>query len=197
MKIKTSIAALLFGLSSFAVGSSPAEAVAGCDSQVQTRMSQRAQDTYFVQIVGGRVTMRITGSAGYWHCPNGDASGRMKNKWIEWCWAQVSEEDNHRQFDGVTFNIRIGNSNGIQVNPGPFKVPDDGSRQNCKLQNIGDDIEEWLYYFNDPKWAASFTINLVAMNDQSHDFGENAAGDGGTWKYFKPGSDTLVKDWWR
>ncbi len=175
-----------------------ANAVAGCSGDVRTQMSERTMDTYFVEpITGDRVPLRFTARPGYWNCPNGDQSNKMKGKWAELCWSQTGDNDNHRLFDGATFNLRLTNDNGIFTNPGPYKVEDDGSRQNCGRQNFGDDIEEWTYFFNHPKWAGSVTVNLTAMNDQRHDFGELSAGDGGTFKEFKPASDDIVKDWWR
>lgn len=180
------------------LATSPSEAVSGCPGKVRTYMSGRTQNTYFVEpLTANRVPLAVTSRPGYWHCPNGAGSAKMSPQWAEHCWSQVGDETNHRLFDGITFNLRLSNDNGTFSNPDPFKVGDDGTRQNCRLQNFGSDNDNWTYYFNDPKWAGGFTVNLDFMNDQHHEFGENAGdGDGTTFKYFKPGSDTLVRDWW-
>jgi hypothetical protein len=98
-------------------------------------------------------------------------------------------------FDGVTFNARIGDDDGIRVNPDKKKVPDDDTRQNCVLQTIADEKEEWQWGFAGPKWAATFTLNLGwPMNDHNHYFGEGSA-PGREWKSYSIQGDTHVSDW--
>lgn len=174
----------------------PADARPDCDGQYRTQVSSRSQDEYFHEpITGNKVPYRVTGLVGYIYCPNGNSAWKMRVKWIEWCWLQHGEEDNHRIFDGVTFNPRIGDDQGIRINPPSFKVDDDGTRQNCRRQNILAENEEWQWGFSEPKWAASFTLNLEnPINDHNHYFGEGSS-PGTEWRMFLPGHDTPLTDW--
>lgn len=170
----------------------PAYAVAGCNSNVQDRGEVRAEN-FFTQIesidpiIPRFMDIRLTANIIYQWCPNGSGTNKLKPKRINWCWTILDNKSIF--FDGVKFNAYIFDDNEV-VNPQEFKVGDDGTIQNCGLQDIALDREKWLEMPNSPGYTAQFFIVMIGQPDRFRQF-ENPR-----IKYFHPDNDVVLSGWY-
>lgn len=182
-----------------------AEAMQGCRGKYRLMGDPWSETSYFTvpQRVGPYtfprvVDIRVHATLGHWHCPQGRRNDRVKAVWIDWCWFQFGENrtrPDHTWFTGVTFNANIYDDSGANVNPAPFKVSDDNTRQNCATQNIAADKEAWMALPNEPRWKAGATVNLMnPLPDESFPFETRS---GGTVNHIYPSRNVALSDWYR
>jgi hypothetical protein len=174
------------------------EAAANCDSRIQLRGDTFTEPASYIWSSGPRgglveTDIRLHATLGYWYCPNRKNPNKVKPKWIDWCWFFEANEE-HYYWQGAKFNAYIWAKDGRSVNPGAFTVGDDGTRQNCRTQDIPTEKEAWLYMRDNPRWKATFTMKLNNQPDDTAIF-RNASGGAGNAIMPFYGHSILIEDW--
>lgn len=196
--MKKILLALLLAMSPLAIvltAPSPANAVTGCNSQVQLRGDSWSENVGywgpdFPSIRPNFFVIRLTATTAYWICPNGSAATLVKPKWTEFCWSHIDPTHGSDNFTGVTFNPYYYDSNTVS-NPPETKVADDGSVQNCKNYNIPEADERWLSLAQNARWKVTAWVNKFSFPDTEKVFNWG----GNDYKPFVPPDDVALGDW--
>jgi hypothetical protein len=165
----------------------------GCASKVQKRGDTWSARGWFWKPsrIPKLINVNFHATLIYLYCPNLDRPAKIIAKEIDWCWFQPEAEE-HNWFTGVTNNALLRDNQGTFVDPDAFKVGDDGTRQNCRSQNIAADKERWMRVANRPVWYAKSKINLGGgLPDQTFHF---ESGEGRTNK-IDPGHSQILSGW--
>jgi hypothetical protein len=167
----------------------------GCLSKVQKRGDSWTARGWFwkpsVSRVPKLINVNFHATLIYLYCPNLDRPAKIIAKEIDWCWFQPESEE-HNFFTGVTNNAKVRDNQGTVTDPGPFKVSDDGTRQNCNDQKIDPNKQRWMRVAHRPVWYAKSTINLIGLPDQSFTYKN---GSGGETNKIDPGNSQVLSGW--
>lgn len=134
--------------------------------------------------------MRPAGHLVYRYCPNHPfVYAKIKPLYIKWCWTWYNRPRGLNNFDGVKFNGYVGSDN-EDTNPSTFKVPDDGTPQNCRTQDING---PWMSMHNEPRWSVTGWIVKVLAHDDEFIFRTR---NGSRIKWIHPRYDANVSRWY-
>ena len=125
----------------------------GCDSKSQLRGDTWRKNGWFwtTSRIPRLINVNLHATAIYVYCPNGRKPNKIMPTKFDLCWYQPQAEE-HRQFDGVTFDGVFVDLEGRTVNPDPFKVGDDGPRQHCGTQKFAPSKRIWMRMAHMPVW---------------------------------------------
>lgn len=133
--------------------------------------------------------MSLSATLVYRYCPT-DAPATRKVQFIEevtYCWHfPFGRPLGPDRFEGVSFNPYFYNNNGKAYNPGEKVVPDDGTLQNCKDQDLTSDA--WWYLNTLPTWEVYTEQDIALATDPTYEFNY----DGHDWRRINPFSDDIL-----
>ena len=124
----------------------------------------------------------------YLFWPDGNSVNKIAITGFEVCYHRNA--GNGALFQGVSANPFYADNNDI-VNPGQLDADDDGTANNCNNYGIPLDQRVWFRMDQDPGWEVLGKIRIKFMNDDDFDF----KWGGNTTRYFTPGDDPDLGDW--
>lgn len=132
-------------------------------------------------------TLQISTDYLFW--PDGDDVNKIAPTGGSVCY--FHNTGNGGLFQGVQANPYYLDDTTV-INPGPIDVDRDGNKdQKCKDWTIAVENRRWLRMGQDPAWRVQGKIRIKFSNDDDFDF----KWGGSNYKYFHPGDDPEVSEW--
>lgn len=166
------------------VGTASAETYTGCSTKVET-WARNAWYTDFIIATPVDMKVRLVANTIYKFCYNGDRTNTVKPLKANYCWTFISDRlFTADEFQGVSFNGYYWDDN-EDTNPPTFVVGDDGSVQNCGVQDLDSPVLEMS---QSPAWSMTAFIKVRLQPDTEAVFKV----DGHSYRYFHPGDDLTI-----
>lgn len=173
----------------------PAQAdIPGCTSKWRLMGDNWSENRWYSDLDGGTFyNIRLTATTGYTWCKPDDANGRVKPRWVDFCYSHLNSSRGGPLFNGVKFNPYFYDPNTV-TNPPTTLVPNDGSVQNCVKYNIPAEDERWLSPIGQgwASWKVTAWVRLVDKEDLEVVFHDDSQDHS---KNFWPWNDVTLGDW--
>lgn len=131
-------------------------------------------------------TVTITTNYQFW--PSNDVN-RIAVKGGSVCYHRNA--GNGTLFQGVNANPVWMDDNTV-VNHGAIEVSNDGTGDNCQNFGVGNSDRRWMRMDQDVAWWSTGKVRIKFTNDDDFDF----KWGGSTTRYFHPGDDPDISDWY-
>jgi hypothetical protein len=128
-------------------------------------------------------------STDYQFWPDGDGINKIAVIGVWVCYHRT--QGNGTLFQGVNGNTYYFDDDD-DLNVGDLAVNDDGTANNCNHYVIPNSFRKWFKMSQSPAWRATGKLRIAYTNDQNFNF----TWAGSTTKYFHPGDDLDISDWY-
>lgn len=124
----------------------------------------------------------------YLFWPDGDSVNKIAVAQVEFCWRRT--QGNGALFQGMNANPNYHDDND-SVPVGAFLLDDNGNSSRCKTYMVPDEDRQWFRMDQSPAWTATGKLRIKFSPDQDY----NYTWGGSTTKFFHPGDDPELADW--